>query len=88
MAAYLYILKSLKNNRYYIGATVNLEERLLEHNSGKSKYTNLTRPFTLVFSKEFKSYKEAKQIEYRLKSFKSRGIIDKIVSTQRLKLGL
>ena len=86
--AYLYILKSLKNNRYYIGATVNLEERLKEHNNGKSKYTSRSKPYELVFSQEYLSYKQAKEIEFKLKRFKSRKIIDKIVSTQNLQLGL
>ena len=84
---YLYILKSLKNNRYYIGATVDLQERLQEHNSGKAKYTSFTTPFKLVFQKEFPTFKEAKQAEYKLKSFKSRTILDKIVASQRLLLG-
>jgi len=86
--AYLYILKSLKNNRYYIGATVNLEKRLKEHNDGKSKYTSITKPYKLVFYQEFLTYKQARQIEIKLKRFKSKRIVDKIVTTQKLQLGL
>ena len=81
MVGYLYILKSLKNQRFYIGSTDNLERRLIEHNSGseKSKFTKNNRPFELVFSQEYESLKIARKIEYKLKSFKSRKIIEEIV---------
>jgi putative endonuclease len=81
MKGYLYILKSLKNGKYYIGSTDNLERRLIEHNSGseKSKFTKNNRPFELVFSQEYESLKIARKIEYKLKSFKSRKIIEEII---------
>ncbi|NPV12215.1 MAG: GIY-YIG nuclease family protein [Ignavibacteria bacterium] len=31
---YVYILHSLKTNRYYVGQTNDLERRLMYHNSG------------------------------------------------------
>ena len=80
MNGVLYILKSLINGRYYIGSTIDLPRRLIEHNSGKSKYTNLTRPFELVFNKEFNEVSDARRIEYKLKKFKSRKILEKIIS--------
>ena len=83
---FLYILKSLANDRYYVGSTNNLERRLKEHNTGKSKYTKLTKPFILVFKKEYKSVKEARFIEGKLKKFKSKNIIDKIIKEQEVKL--
>ncbi len=81
MVGYLYILKSLKNQRFYIGSTDNLERRVFEHNSGfeKNKFTRNNRPFELVFSQEYESLKIARQIEYKLKSFKSRKIIEEII---------
>ncbi|MBI2096105.1 MAG: GIY-YIG nuclease family protein, partial [Candidatus Taylorbacteria bacterium] len=30
---YVYVLRSLKNGRFYIGCTNNLERRIFEHNS-------------------------------------------------------
>ncbi len=82
----LYILQSEVNNRYYIGSTNNLERRLFEHNSGVSKYTRLTRPFKLVFSSRYDSIKKARRIEYKLKKFKSRSIIEKIIKSGQIKL--
>ena len=84
--AFVYILKSLKNNRYYIGSTINLANRLKEHNSGQSKYTKYNLPFKLVFNKKYETISEARKIESILKSYKSKKIIDKIVKEQTIKL--
>lgn len=85
--AYVYILQSLINCRYYIGSTNNLSRRFNEHNSGLSKYTKLTKPFKLVFSKEFETIQLAKKVEFKLKRFKNRKIIDRIVKDQIIKTG-
>jgi len=85
--AYIYILQSQVNFRYYIGSTTNLERRINEHNNGQSKYTSLTKPFKLVFSQEFKNIQLAKKIESKLKRFKSRQIIDRIVKDKVIKTG-
>ena len=58
---YIYILKSSKDNRTYVGYTDNLERRLSEHNSGQSKATKYRRPFELIFSEQFKTSTEAKK---------------------------
>jgi hypothetical protein len=39
MSHYVYKLQSLKDNRYYIGETSNVGERLLFHNSGRRRST-------------------------------------------------
>ena len=83
----VYILKSLTNGRYYIGSTNNFERRLTEHNIGKSKATKFTMPFELAFLQEYDSLKEARRIERRLKNFKSRIIIEKIIKKGFIRLG-
>ena len=65
---YTYVLKSLRNGRYYTGSTNNLVRRLGEHNSGLSKYTKFTRAFELIHKEEFKTRKEAIQRERFLKT--------------------
>jgi len=72
---YVYILKSLKNGRYYTGSTNDLKRRLVEHNSGGSKYTKLTRPFVLVHKEEFNTRKEAVVRELFLKTGAGRNWI-------------
>ncbi|HBB76722.1 MAG: hypothetical protein A2186_00185 [Candidatus Levybacteria bacterium RIFOXYA1_FULL_41_10] len=85
--AFVYILQSLTNSRYYIGSTNNLDRRINEHNQGKSGYTRFTRPFKLAFAKEFSTSREARQIEYKLKKLKSRKIVERIVSSGEIRIG-
>ena len=72
---YVYVLQSLKNERLYIGSTNNLERRLSEHNSGKSRYTRSTRPFELVYQEDYGERIEARRRELFLKSGKGREFL-------------
>ena len=83
---YVYIIQSLKNSRYYIGSTNNLERRIEEHNLGKSGYTKLTKPFKLMFYQKYSSLKEARQIEYKLKKLKSKQIVERIILDGRIRI--
>ena len=76
---YVYVLESLKDGRYYIGVTKDLDRRLREHNSGYSKSTSPRRPFRLVHSEEFGDIKEAYSRERFFKSRKSKRIIEMMV---------
>jgi len=76
---YTYILKSLKNDRYYTGSTDNLNKRLCEHNSGRSKYTRSTRPFKLMHYETFQSRAEAVQREKYFKTGKGREKFKKLI---------
>ena len=46
---YVYLLKSLNFDEYYIGSTNDLEKRLAEHNDGKSFHTKKYSPWTLEY---------------------------------------
>jgi putative endonuclease len=85
MIGYVYFLKSLKNGRFYIGSTTNLERRILEHNSGRSTYTSFSKPFEIVFSQKFNSITTAKKIEYKIKQFKSKKVIINIIESGEIK---
>lgn len=82
----VYILKSLKNGRYYVGSTNNLERRLKEHNQGTSRYTSFTKPFEIVFNQSFESIETARRVELKLKRYKSKKILDEIVEDGYIKL--
>ena len=49
---FVYALKSVKNNRIYVGMTSNIERRLKEHNSGGVFSTKGFRPWILIFFEE------------------------------------
>ncbi len=82
-----YILKSQKNGKYYVGSTNrDVQERLEDHNSGRVAYTKNLRPWILVVNQWYDTVDEARHVERKLKSFKSKKIIEKIVDDGYIKL--
>jgi len=75
----VYILQSFKNNKYYIGSTNDIKRRLGEHNKGYVLSTKKLRPWTLKVFVKCNDLAEAKGSEYRLKQYKRRDIIEKVV---------
>ena len=65
---YVYILKSLKDQKYYYGHTADLNSRLKEHNYGKVKATKGRRPLVIHYSEEFPTKSEAAKRELFFKS--------------------
>ncbi|MGA1978500.1 MAG: GIY-YIG nuclease family protein [Bacteroidales bacterium] len=63
MAYFVYAIKSLIDNRIYVGMTDNIERRLYEHNNGKTKSTKGYKPWTLIFKEKAETRKEARRIE-------------------------
>lgn len=69
----VYILRSLKDGKRYIGMTERpIEERIREHNSGLVKSTKNRRPLEYRYHEEFDTKKEAMQREKFFKSGKGR----------------
>ena len=65
---YVYILQSLKNNKFYIGYTADVIKRLRSHNEGLNKATKPNRPYKLLFYEAFINRKDAKAREIYMKS--------------------
>ena len=65
---YTYILKSLKDSKYYYGHTADIEKRLQEHNRGKVNATKGRRPFILHYYETFETKTEAVKREIFFKS--------------------
>lgn len=84
--AYVYILQSVKNGRYYIGSTRDLKRRLKEHSQGKTKSLENILPVRLVFSQTFENYSMARKIEARLKKLKRRDYLEKIIHDGIIKM--
>jgi putative endonuclease len=55
----VYILKSKKDGKRYIGFTEDLERRLFEHKSGLVISTKYRRLLTLIYHEEFETKSEA-----------------------------
>lgn len=68
MPYYVYLLKSLKVNRYYIGQSEDVSERLGEHNRGGVQSTKAYRPWQIHDVEEYNTRREAIEREHYLKS--------------------
>ena len=77
---YTYILQSLKDNTYYIGSTNDVYKRILEHNSGLSKYTSKKIPWQLVYFEKFETLSEARKRENFLKKQKNKHFYKRLVA--------
>jgi putative endonuclease len=76
---YVYILEC-SNASYYVGYTADIEQRIVDHNSGKVHYTKDKRPVKLVTTIGFKDKYKAIVFEKYLKSgsgiaFRNRHLI-------------
>jgi putative endonuclease len=54
----IYALKSSIDSRIYVGFTRDVEKRLKEHNSGKTKSTKGYRPWSILFTEELNGTRE------------------------------
>jgi putative endonuclease len=69
---YVYVLKSIKDDKCYIGSTNDLKRRLKEHNQGLVISTKPRKPFKLIYYEAYLSEKDARKRESSLK-LKSRA---------------
>lgn len=67
----VYILYSISLGKYYVGQTRDINNRILQHNSGKGNYTSKGIPWELIHTFECINRSEAVQLELKIKK---RGI--------------
>jgi putative endonuclease len=77
---YVYVLYSEKLNKRYISSTSDVNNRLKEHNNGKSKFTKAGVPWKLIYQESHQSNHEARSRELFLKSGVGRKFLDQILS--------
>jgi putative endonuclease len=78
---YLYILHSKSLDRYYIGSTSNLEERLRKHLGNHKGFTAKAKDWEIVYREEFPSNNEAQARERWVKNQKSRKVVEELIKT-------
>lgn len=64
---YVYVLKSEKDEKLYVGSTNDLRRRLLEHNNGEIESTKARKPFQLRYYEAYYSEADARAREAQLK---------------------
>ena len=68
----IYVLKSSKDNKFYIGCTSNLNKRLLDHNKGRVKSTKSRKPLELIFKEKYSDKYQAFNKERYYKTAKGK----------------
>ncbi|MFC2084465.1 GIY-YIG nuclease family protein [Bacteroidota bacterium] len=79
---FVYILKSLKSGRFYIGHTKDLARRLGEHNSGIVRSTKAYKPWRIVYTEEFVNREDAFKREVEIKTYKSGEAFKNLIKSE------
>jgi len=88
MNGILYILQSEKTGKYYVGSTSDLDRRLKQHDIGHTPTTKRLGLMKLVFSQKFDNLDTARKVERRIKSWKRKDFIEKIIQEGKIKFGV
>ena len=68
---YVYVLKSLKDKELYIGFSDDLKERFKKHSKGDVNSTKERRPLELIYYESYKSEKDTRTRETKLKQHRN-----------------
>lgn len=69
---YVYVLKSKKDNKLYVGCTQDLTKRLQYHNLGKVRSTKFRVPFEILYSETYDDKYQAFNMEKYYKTAKGK----------------
>jgi putative endonuclease len=75
---FVYILFSQSLNKYYIGFTSDLKDRLRKHNSNHKGFTGTRSDWIVKYTEKFETKIEALNREKQIKNWKSRLMIEKL----------
>ena len=78
---YVYILHSEILNSFYVGTSANVEERLKRHLSNHKGYTAKAKDWIVVYTETFETKTEALNREKKIKSWKSKSMIEKLIQS-------
>jgi len=74
-----YVIKSLSDGKYYVGSCENVDKRLKQHNTGKTRSTKSGAPWKLVHQELYDTRQEAYKRERKIKSYKGGEVFKKLL---------
>ena len=93
--SYVYLLRSPKDEKFYLGWTIDLKRRLDAHNRGSIPSTKARTPFDLVYYETYSSQESARDRERKLKHnpnmfyyFKKRALLPEHIKSKQEVEGL
>ena len=84
MKFYFYILYSNSIDKFYIGHTSDIQERIRKHNSNHKGFTGHKNDWQLAYFEEYDSKSEAYERERQVKSWKSRAKIISLIEKNKV----
>ena len=75
---YVYVLRSEKTGRRYIGSCEDIDDRLQRHNAGESKATSHGIPWILIHVEKFVTRSAAMSRERYYKTGRGRDKLDRL----------
>lgn len=78
MPYFVYVLRSRRHGRRYVGSCADLEDRLRRHNAGRSRATKSGVPWELIHTERFDSRQAAMARERFFKAGTGREILDRL----------
>jgi putative endonuclease len=72
---YVYLLRSQKTGKFYVGSTSDLQRRFYQHNEGLNTSTKSDRPWNLVYYEAFPAKALALGRERNLKRY-GKGLVE------------
>jgi len=76
----IYLIRSTKNGKEYVGFTrKSANKRLEEHNNGCNKWTRENRPFEMLYSENIESEMLARKREKFFKTGKGRIVLNNVI---------
>jgi putative endonuclease len=75
---FIYLIQSDNCRRPYLGSTLNVEERLNQHNNGETTATMGKGPWTIVRIWQFDSISDARAIEYKVKQMRRKLTVEQV----------
>ncbi|MES2864235.1 MAG: GIY-YIG nuclease family protein [Bacteroidota bacterium] len=78
----VYIIFSSTKDKFYIGLTSDLEEKIIRHNQRSKGFTGNTNDWKIVYTENYSTKTEALAREKQIKSWKSRIKIQELISNK------
>jgi len=76
---FIYVLISTLDNKFYVGFTENLQQRLEDHNSGKVPSTSSRRPLNVIYYEAHLSKSDALRREQYFKTSKGKTTLKQML---------
>jgi putative endonuclease len=77
---FVYIIFSPTKNKYYVGSSEHVEERLKKHNTNHKGFTGGMLDWELKWTEEHPDKSSAIKRENQIKAWKSRKMIEKLIN--------